>query len=41
MTDLAANLEKLDRYLARFRDGGIQNLIAGQSRAAASAPMPS
>ena len=36
MTDLAANLEKLDRYLARFPDGGIQNLIAGQSRAAAS-----
>ncbi|MFV0512795.1 MAG: 5-carboxymethyl-2-hydroxymuconate semialdehyde dehydrogenase [Jhaorihella sp.] len=36
MTDLGANLEKLDGYLARFRDAGIQNLIAGQNRAAAS-----
>ncbi len=30
MTDLATNLAKLDGLLARFRDGGILNLIGGQ-----------
>lgn len=30
MTDLATHLAKLDGHLARFRDRGIQNLIAGQ-----------
>jgi 5-carboxymethyl-2-hydroxymuconic-semialdehyde dehydrogenase len=30
MTDLATHLAKLDTHLARFRDGGILNLIDGQ-----------
>lgn len=30
MTDLATNLAKLDGLLARFRDGGILNLIGGK-----------
>ncbi|HHZ09118.1 MAG TPA: 5-carboxymethyl-2-hydroxymuconate semialdehyde dehydrogenase [Rhizobiales bacterium] len=30
MTDLATHLAKLDRHLARFRDTGILNLIAGR-----------
>jgi 5-carboxymethyl-2-hydroxymuconic-semialdehyde dehydrogenase len=30
MTDLATNLAKLDGLLARFRDGGIPNLIGGK-----------
>jgi 5-carboxymethyl-2-hydroxymuconic-semialdehyde dehydrogenase len=36
MTDLAARLAKLDTHLARYRDGGILNLIAGQDVAAES-----
>ena len=36
MSDLNANLEKLSGYLARFRDQGVVNHIAGQPRAAAS-----
>ena len=36
MTDLATHLARLDGHLARFRDGGIQNLIAGESLPAAS-----
>ncbi|MEO3477460.1 5-carboxymethyl-2-hydroxymuconate semialdehyde dehydrogenase [Phaeobacter sp. CAU 1743] len=30
MSDLASNIEKLSGYLARFKDTGIQNRIAGQ-----------
>ena len=30
--DLARNLETLDGYLARFRDTGIRNRIAGADR---------
>ena len=30
MTDLATRIARLDRHLARFRDSGILNLIAGQ-----------
>lgn len=30
MTDLSTHLAKLDAHLARFRDGGIRNLIGGQ-----------
>ena len=33
MSDLATHLEKLDRHLARFKDGGIANLINGEDRA--------
>ncbi|MCA0870723.1 5-carboxymethyl-2-hydroxymuconate semialdehyde dehydrogenase [Seohaeicola saemankumensis] len=36
MTDLTANIEKLNGYLSRFRDTGIQNLIGGQTRPALS-----
>ena len=36
MTDLTANIEKLNGYLGRFRDTGIQNLIGGQTRPALS-----
>ena len=36
MSDLNANLEKLSGYLARFRDQGVVNHIAGQPRAAVS-----
>jgi len=36
MTALTDNIEKLNGYLARFRDHGIQNMIAGESRPAAS-----
>ncbi|MDK3020292.1 5-carboxymethyl-2-hydroxymuconate semialdehyde dehydrogenase [Pseudodonghicola flavimaris] len=36
MTALTDNLTKLDGYLARFRPHGIQNLIAGETRPAAS-----
>ena len=36
MTALCANIDKLAGYLARFRDRGIENLIGGQSCAAAS-----
>ncbi len=36
MSDLAGNLVKLDSYLARFREGGVQNRIAGELCAAAS-----
>jgi len=32
MTDLATHLTKLDGYLARFKDTGIQNRIAGEDR---------
>ncbi len=32
MTDLATHLTKLDGYLARFRDAGILNRIAGEDR---------
>lgn len=33
MTDLATHLTKLDGYLARFRESGILNRIAGEDRA--------
>lgn len=36
MTALTDNLTKLDGYLARFRPHGIQNLIGGETRPAAS-----
>ena len=36
MSDLKANLEKLDEHLARFRETGVLNQISGQSVAAAS-----
>jgi 5-carboxymethyl-2-hydroxymuconic-semialdehyde dehydrogenase len=36
MTDLATNLSKLDSHLARFRSGGIENLIGGESLPASS-----
>lgn len=36
MTDLQANLSKLDGYLDRFRASGVMNHIGGQSRPAAS-----
>ncbi|SEO81572.1 5-carboxymethyl-2-hydroxymuconic-semialdehyde dehydrogenase [Salinihabitans flavidus] len=35
MTDLQTNLAKLNGHLARFSEGGIDNLIGGQSRPAA------
>ncbi|MEL0437877.1 5-carboxymethyl-2-hydroxymuconate semialdehyde dehydrogenase [Phycobacter sp. K97] len=35
MSDLASNIEKLSSYLARFKDTGIQNRIAGQDTAGA------
>ncbi len=34
MSDLEKNLDKLEGYLARFRQNGVQNLIAGKSVAA-------
>ena len=36
MTALTENIEKLNGYLARFRETGVQNLIAGETRPAAS-----
>lgn len=36
MSDLATHLDKLDGYLARFRDTGILNHIAGEDRAGAA-----
>ena len=36
MSDLAANIDTLNRHLARFREQGIDNLIGGQTRPAAS-----
>ncbi len=36
MSILNSNIKKLDQYLARFRESGIQNLINGQSLPAAS-----
>ena len=36
MSDLTTNIETLNSHLARFRETGIQNLIAGESRPAAS-----
>jgi len=30
MTDLATRIARLESHLARFRDSGILNLIAGQ-----------
>ena len=35
MSDLASNIEKLSGYLARFKDTGIKNRIAGQDTAGA------
>ncbi|NNC77515.1 MAG: 5-carboxymethyl-2-hydroxymuconate semialdehyde dehydrogenase, partial [Woeseiaceae bacterium] len=32
MTALDDNIQKLDRYLARFRETGISNRIAGKDR---------
>jgi 5-carboxymethyl-2-hydroxymuconic-semialdehyde dehydrogenase len=34
MSDLTANIAKANAYLARFKEGGVQNLIAGQSQPA-------
>ena len=36
MTDLHSNLKKLDGYLGRFRETGVQNRIGGEDRGAAS-----
>ena len=36
MADLTSNLKSLDQHLARFRQGGITNQIAGEAVAAAS-----
>ncbi|MEW2914022.1 5-carboxymethyl-2-hydroxymuconate semialdehyde dehydrogenase [Leisingera sp. JC11] len=36
MSDLTTNIETLNSHLARFREGGILNLIGGESRPAAS-----
>jgi 5-carboxymethyl-2-hydroxymuconic-semialdehyde dehydrogenase len=36
MAELDQNLERLQGYLARFRDTGVRNLIGGESRDAAS-----
>ncbi|MFN3937110.1 MAG: 5-carboxymethyl-2-hydroxymuconate semialdehyde dehydrogenase [Gemmobacter sp.] len=36
MADLSDRLSRLDRLLARFRDGGIPNLVAGQDHPALS-----
>jgi 5-carboxymethyl-2-hydroxymuconic-semialdehyde dehydrogenase len=35
MSQPAENISKLDKYLVRFRDGGIQNRIAGEDRSGA------